>query len=220
MPVNEEEDRLEKAAKAAISTEGRQQLRLRMEQLEKDWQKSQSPSRPIALWRRPQAWLLVAAVVLFVILGWRQFNPSERQQDLFAQYFEPYRSPTITRGEAANEEDWQSAVGAYQAADYARAISHFQAAKLQEDSLGYLLDFYLANSYLAQIPPQTDLAIQALSTVLNGDHLYLEQARWLLALAHLAAEQTNESRQLLNRIVEDKSYQWEAAAELLDVLEE
>ncbi|MEM7574445.1 MAG: hypothetical protein AAF433_16195 [Bacteroidota bacterium] len=220
MPVNEEEDRLEEAAKAAISTEGRQQLRLRMEQLEKDWQKSQSPTRPVALWRRPQAWLLAAAVVLFVILGWRQLISLEQPQDLFAQYFEPYRSPTITRGEAVNQEDWQSAVGAYQAADYARAITGFQAAKLREDSLGYLLDFYLANSYLAQTPPQTDLAIEALTTVLNGDHLYREQARWLLALAHLAAEGTIESSQLLNQIVEDKSYQWEAAAELLVALKE
>ena len=219
MPDKADDSRLERAAEEAIRVGGRDQLRQQFDQFEQLWQTEQAQVRSLPLWRRPRNWLLVAAVLLIFVLAWSQFNSASSPTDLFARNFEPYRPPTVIRGDESGSDDWQEAVSAYQAANYTKAAALFESVQLGADSLQFLRDFYLANSYLAMNPSEANSAIAPLQSVLQVDNLYQEQARWLLALTYLATDQLTDAQALLQQIVEAKSYQWEAAEDLLSQLD-
>ena len=105
---------------------------------------------------------------------------------------------------------------AYMNKEYAKSIQLWEAMVTTNQATG--LDFfYLALCQLQKSPPAPQRTIQALlkAKTLNGPE---EEINWILALAYVKAEEIDQAKILLARIVKDQAYQAPAAKKILDLL--
>ncbi|MEM9820723.1 MAG: tetratricopeptide repeat protein [Bacteroidota bacterium] len=143
--------------------------------------------------RSPYSFLWMAAALAIVLMAafWLftksglQSNP----QQLFAQNFELYEANFSTRN-ADTEQSTSEAATLYENQDFTAAIPLLQQI-LQEKPNDANLQLALGNAFLAneQISP----AIAQFKAIIDrNDLLYLDRARWYLALAFLKNNQIAE----------------------------
>ena len=157
--------------------------------------------------------LSVAAVLLLAIsLGLWWFSPQEAvevqdPQSLFADNFEA--PPNDLQPTVRSEQEISpltSALQAYEAGDYRKAVTEFTALP---DSL-FTSEIYLYRgiAYLAlERPP---LAESDLREALKGP--YKESAQWYLALNSLKKNQTEEAKRYLQLILDTKRHPYRSEA--------
>ncbi len=147
---------------------------------EKFHQKRAEAARPRRMW-----WIAgaAAAAVLLFLTAQFFFLSSPSTQDLFAQHYQSYPLPFNQRSNEAADKKLIDAGSYYRKGDFQQAIPLLQELVTadSEDSRLYLA---LGISHLeAQEAPQ---AIEALAPLIaRSDTLYLAQAHWYTALAHL-----------------------------------
>ncbi len=165
-------------------------------------QNETSQTRPLWRQRTFQISLAIAAGIAFFLLI-RPILFVEQTQDheaLFAQYFEAYdESGLMTeRGDTSDIDLWKEAGNAYQQGDYAAAATSFMTI-IQEDSTFIPARFYLANSLLAA--RAIEEAIPHLTFIVErDDFLYGRQSRWLLALAYVHTQASEQAIPILEEL--------------------
>jgi tetratricopeptide (TPR) repeat protein len=179
-----------------------------------------APSRP---YRRP--WLLAAAAAVLAIaagLGsWSLLRPASAPGTLLAELAlvePPPYAPVRLRG---SEDDaarrFAEAMGLYSLGDWNSALPGLRAAAALDPEAPHL-SFYLGACAL--LAGETDEAIATLEkTAALGDTPFLEEARFLLAKAHLRAGDRRSARQELVEVVALNGDRLNEAKALLDRLD-
>ncbi len=153
-----------------------------------DAREEESKQKVIILWYQNPAFRVAASIVL-LLAAWFVFYPMNtvNNQELVAEYFEPYANTTPkTRGEVIESKDVTTeAFTAYDRGDYEKAIPHFErAVKESDDPL--LNTFYLGNAYLATGDGQN--ATKEFATVVEAGKGLAGVAEWYLALSYLQTD--------------------------------
>jgi len=181
----------QKDLKKAISLNQREELKLDLQQFEKEFQEKSKKSFFF------NKWLVAASIALLIGFGFwvikDTYYPTNEQ--LFAQNFEPYRNivQPIVRGENPKTIE-HSAFVAYENKDYHKAINLFNSVNNPNEPY---IQFYKAMSLLSL--NKTDDAIQVLLPVAVGENTssssknFAEMANWYLALAYLKNDNSDKA---------------------------
>lgn len=180
-----------------------------------------SQPKVIILWFQKPVFRAIAASVVMLVVAWFAFGPmnSVNNQELLAQYFEPYANTNPkTRGEVVESKDIASeAFTVYDQENYLASIPLFEQAV--KESGDYLMNtFYLGNAYLAAGDGES--AITAFSTVVEAGKGLAGVAEWYLALSYLQADMAEKAiTTLINVRDHGEAFYAEKANKLLNELE-
>lgn len=166
-----------------------------------------------------RTWLLRAASLLLIgLVGAVLYFNLPTQQNALAlsqEYLQTqYDSPVITRSETAVQQDWETAVQAYENQNFEKALVSLdriiETGKAKDQHY-----FYAGLSALYQKKKDPQKAIDAFNQVKGG--LYGEALNWYKALAYIQLEQYDKAKQLLTPIATSGSPQRQPkAAKLLE----
>lgn len=155
--------------------------------------------------------LLIGTVTIFYLIQ------PEDQNDLFAKYFTPYEAPMNFRsdGTSGTDDAWKQALAYYDAGKYQEAVPYLEKVVIDkpDNTLAKLLKgvSYLAIGSTAQAEENFSAIIK------DGQNMFVEQAKWYLALTYLKEEKTEDAKILLISI-ESGAYH-DNAQELLRSIE-
>jgi len=168
---------------------------------------------------RIAAILLLAVGTYFV---WQQFTVSDNPGQLAWQQWtetETTNQWSGIRGTGGNTADaekevFTKAVELYKNQEYNTAIENLNAIPLQS-TIYPDAQLLQSMSYLQLKQPGEAISRLTVLVQPENDHLLKDQASWYLALAYLQNNQTSFAKELLEKIVSDKSMHWDRAGELL-----
>ncbi len=209
--VLQEDFTLQKELQASLRAQERQRKKQILQHLEQH--RKSSTSKGIS-WRK-----LSIAASLLLLVGVGYFSGlfgSNLSEELFEQHYAVYPNTVYSVTRSTDELDVKrKAFTAYESQQYEEAIQLLETLKNTETAEPY--DFYIGQSQLAL--GQTADAIGSFESVVDTNGEFTSEARWYLALSHLKNKENTKAKVLLNRIVEDQSYKYEAASVLLKALD-
>lgn len=145
-------------------------------------------------------WVAAAVISLLAVSSFVifEFSRSSSEEILFDEYFRPYSGVVNTRGDASIPiQGYQD----YTAHDYQRALQQFIDS---DEPKGDTLKLLIANCYLGL--DDTKNGILWLNRIGADASFSIQQSRdWYLALAFLLSGNIDESKLLLNHLIEAKS---------------
>ena len=162
--------------------------------------------------------LTAAAACLIIGLLIRNLGGNSPEV-LYAEFFAPYPGATVL---SSQKDNYQTALASYEEGDYATALQTFDRLDSLSPIQQHEVTFYQANARLAL--GQTEAAIKLLQHILNEpDNPYAPNARYYLALAHLAEGEGPRALAELKTVREEKAVNQDRliqAEELIRKLEE
>lgn len=171
-----------------------------------------------------QTWFLVAAsiVVMAAIFSFlfHFTNKSYTDRELYAMYYEPYQSDIVDRSN--NELDNSlllTGIDAYNKGDYLKSSDLFNAVLIEEPE-NMVARFYGGISNLQN--DETQEAIAGFQYIINNNgFLFVEQARWYLALTLLKSDtdQQDKALELLKELRDNNGDRSEDAVGLIEKIE-
>jgi len=194
----------QKDLKKAISLNQREELKLDLQQFEKEYQEKAKENIFF------NKWLIAASIAILFGFGiWfakDHYFPSNEK--LYAQNFEPYRNVVqpIVRGESSKTIEY-SAFVAYENKDYHKAINLFNS--VSNPNKPYI-QFYKAMCFLSL--SKTDEAIQVLLPITiskpdkDSSKNFTEIANWYLALAYLRSGNTDKALSQFSLVANHPTY--------------
>ncbi|MEN7549742.1 tetratricopeptide repeat protein [Rapidithrix thailandica] len=158
---------------------------------------------------------IAAAVTLLIISTLLIINLPETPQNLYVQYYQPYRNIVTAnvRGELQELSKYELAFTAYDSGNYELATNLFKELLAKEATATYL--FYLANSYLAL--EKNTQAAKYFEQVIHLNEDFVDQAKWYLALIALNEKNIEEAKSLLKEL-KTSGYRSEEVTEILTKL--
>ena len=149
-------------------------------------------------------WYMVAASITFLILlggAFRLMKPVKYTNDtLFEMYYTGENAHNLTRS-AGNTND--EAMTKYRERDFNSALVLFNEI-LDKDPDNIYIRYYTG---LASIETNQNVkAVNEFKYIINQkNNLFVENSEWYLALSYLKNNQVNESKDLLNKIINNSS---------------
>lgn len=201
-----EELEFEQAVKTAIISTKKDNLRNKLHRLEPPKEKKNYVFIGIA------ASIIIALGVFGLLKNSQSFTGDE----LYAQYFEPYSNiiAPSSRGDASKNEI-NIAFRYYDSKNYKIASEKFESLFASSETSYFL--FYQAICEL--LIGNTDKAIKLLEQHKKYNDRLSNQTDWYLALAFLKSNQTDTAKELLVKIIDNKSYNYESAQEILEKMD-
>lgn len=176
--------------------------------------------RGIAL-PRPQrlAWYVAAASVVLLV-GLAGLIKSRRQstEKAYAQYYMPYNGDGVFRSAPSGAQTLErGAMAHFNNGEYGRALELFRQV-LGQDGDNPAINFYSGAVY--QEREQYGEAIGSYEKVeSHGDNLFVEQARWYMALCYLKRDEKEEALEGLRSIASAGGYYKEKAEGIIAKIE-
>lgn len=206
----QEEVQLQQLALISLQMQGEARIKSMLQKHE---------SQKASIFSLPRLWVLIAVIIGCLIWFYYSQKPEVPNEDfIMAQYFKPYKSPIVLRGREQQSE-WTRGAQAYASSNYEMATRAFSSIESDTVAPLYLVKFYWAISLMASETKDSSKAIQILSEVAQGQHDYVQQARWYLALASLQDGDREEGIKLLKEIIELRQFNHVEAKELLEVIQ-
>ena len=201
-----EEVEFEQSVKLAIISIKKDNLRNKLHRLETPKEK------------KNYVFIGIAASIIIIagVFGLLNTSQNYTNDELYAQYFEPYSNiiAPSSRGDASKNEI-NLAFRYYDSKNYKIASEKFESL-FASTGTSYFL-FYQAISEL--LIDNTDTAIKLLEQHKKYNDRLSNQTDWYLALALLKADQTDTAKKLLAEIIDNKSYNYESAKEILEKMD-
>ncbi len=159
--------------------------------------------------------IAAAVAMLFVAYQWFS-NNNTSPQDLYAAHFEPYpmvlNQRSIDESTADNDALYNNMISFYAKKQNKEALNAFeQLIEKQPDNISFL--FYKANILLAENKTTEPIAIFQ-KIIAQGNPLFIEQARWYLAMAYLQSNKKELAKAELAKI-EKGQFKWKEASEIV-----
>ena len=197
--------RFEEKTKIAITLESRNELKSKLQLLEKNSKKNNSKS-----------WIFIAASAI-ILLGISLFyiNQTPSTDTLFADYFEPYpnvESPIVRGGSSKTVKE--EAFATYELGDYPKASEMFsELSKITDEQYA---PFYNAVS-LMMINKIEDAS--SIFTNISWNKEFQGKADWYQSLCQIKLHQLEEAKSTLKKIIKNNSYNDVKAKNLFEILE-
>ncbi|PSR01780.1 MAG: hypothetical protein BRD50_08255 [Bacteroidetes bacterium SW_11_45_7] len=160
-----------------------------------------------------------AILIVFIIPVYFLFLQNPGPEELVDRYYKTYPNTLteIKRSESEADGQLQSIMALYESGDYTKAIA--QSNKLlQDEPENNGLRFYRGIMYIEEDAYKK--AIKDLERVKAQEESYHTQAEWYLALSHLALQQTEQAKPLLEKLAQTPSDYQQKADQLLARLED
>ena len=201
-----EELEFEQAVKTAIISTKKDNLRNKLHRLETPKEKKNYVFIGIA----------ASIIIALGVFGLLKTSQSFTSDELYAQYFEPYSNiiAPSSRGDASKNEI-NIAFRYYDSKNYKIASEKFESLFASSETSYFL--FYQAICEL--LIDNTDKAIKLLEQHKKYNDRLSNQTSWYLALAFLKANQTDTAKELFVKIIDNKSYNYESAQEILEKMD-
>jgi len=200
-------------ARQLITEAGRLDLKETLEVFDAEMEHSPGQGGVIPLWMKR---VLPVAAMFVIFIGVYQIIliDSTTSSEVYDTYFETYAAPSVLRDVGIDESiNWEMATNLYAAKNYRDAVLYF--AKAEGEVPVYLSEFYKGMSNMNLDAPYYQRAINAFDIVLQTDNDYRQQAQWYKALALLGINNKEEAIAIFNSIVENRSYNYMKAEEIL-----
>jgi hypothetical protein len=174
--------------------------------------------------RKPQVFKLpkfyyyaAASAALLIASGGlvqRLNNPSLDNNTVFEKYYSPYEvSVTYRSGDTEVDRLLLNALESYEEKDFAQALVLFEQV-LQTRKKDMAAKLYSGITYLEEEKYQK--AKTSFDNIIsNNNNLFIEQAKWYLALCYLKTEKIEDAQVILSEIVKEESYYKEMAVGVL-----
>ena len=162
-----------------------------------------------------------AVASLAVILTVAAFNfsnvqPNIETEQVFSEYFRPYPNviAPLTRSTEISDSDLKNVMRSYDAKDYDSAIAGFDKLMTNAELKNELL-FYKGVALLAKGNPSE---ARDHFEMMDPTNNFSNQRKWYLSLALVQLDEISDAKELLNEIIDDKSYFIIYAKDLLEIL--
>lgn len=167
----------------------------------------------------PTRWLaLAASMVLTLVTTYLLLNPTNNNEDLFAEHMVAYSGPDRLRSDSANADDpWIRFTDLYKSGRYEEALRELEVPPMSPVP-GYLRAFYRGQCLLLRTAPDPQGAMTVFQQVLDQDNDLHAAAHWYMALAALRADDVAIARTHLEELVKDGGYKSDESHELLESL--
>ena len=144
----------------------------------------------------------------------RLARPDLGNDAIFEKYYVPY-DVTVTYRSGNTEVDrlLLNALESYEEKDYEHALMLFEdVLEARENDMAVSL--YSGISYLEEEKYQK--ATKSFNNIISdNDNLFIEQAKWYLAMCYLKTEKTVKAKNVLNEIIKEESCYKDQAAKVL-----
>ena len=160
---------------------------------------------------------LVATILIAAVLYFSLSESNVSHEKLFNQYYKPFESNMTFRSADNNlNSSLSKAMQLYENKNFADALVLFEEI-LQSDPDRVGLNLYSGISRMEL--HEYEKAGTSFDKVINDQfNLYIEQAEWYLSLCYIITNQNDKAVQLLDKIVDNKSYNYKAAKRILKKL--
>ena len=161
-----------------------------------------------------------ASIALLIATGGlvqRLNNPNIDNQAIYEKYYSPYEiSVTYRSGNTEMDRLLFNAFEHYEEKDYEQALVLFEKV-LQSREKDMAANLYSGISYMEEERYQK--AETSFNKIIsNNNNLFIEQAKWYLALCYLKTEKIKDAHVILSGIIKEESYYKEMAVWILDDL--
>lgn len=144
----------------------------------------------------------------------RLINPDLDNNAVFEKYYAPY-DVTVTYRSGNTEVDrlLLNALECYEEKDFEHALILFEEV-LETRENDIAVSLYSGISYMEEAKYQK--ATKSFNHIIShNDNLFIEQAKWYLAMCYLKTENTLKAKNVLNEIIKEESYYSEQATKVL-----
>ena len=141
-------------------------------------------------------------------------NPNLDNPTIYEKYYSPYEvSGTYRSGNTEMDRLLFNAFDRYDEKDYEQALVLFEEV-LQSREKDMAANLYSGITYMEEEKYQK--AKTSFNKIIsNNNNLFIEQAKWYLALCYLNTAKTDEARVILSEIIKEESYYKEMAVRVL-----
>ncbi len=144
----------------------------------------------------------------------RLARPDLDNNAVFEKYYAPY-DVTVTYRSGNTEVDrlWLNALECYEEKDFEHALILFEEVLVTREN-DLAVSLYSGISYIEEEKYQK--ATKSFNNIIShNDNLFIEQAKWYLAMCYLKTENTVKAKNVLNEIIKEESYYRAQAAKVL-----
>lgn len=163
---------------------------------------------------------VAASIALLIATGGlvqRLNNSNIDNQAIYEKYYSPYEiSVTYRSGNTEMDRLLFNAFEHYEEKNYEQALVLFEEV-LQSREKDMATNLYSGISYMEEERYQK--AETSFNKIIsNNNNLFIEQAKWYLALCYLKTEKNEDAHVILSEIIKEESYYKEMAVWILDDL--
>ncbi len=163
-------------------------------------------------WTRYIGWAAVLVAGLFSIIYFSSRSQISHE-GIYEDYFAIYDNVVVpTKRGVDSLELINQAFAHYDTREYAAAALVFEEI-LKKDKTEYI-QFYYAMTLMEQ--QDWEGAKLILEGLLSGGENFIRQSKWYLALTYIRLKEEEQSRSLLNSLIEDGTSYAEAAGEIME----
>jgi len=169
---------------------------------------------------RRKMFYAAASIAMIMAAGGavKYFQPNTDNEAIFQKYYIPYETTVSYRsGNTETDRLLLKAMECYQARDYSKALMLFEEV-LETKQSDMALNLYSGISYMETEKYQN--ASQSFNKIIdNNDNLFVEQAKWYLAMCYIKIQDNNKAEKLLEELIEQNSYYKDLASKVLKDLD-
>ena len=209
-PALSDEMALQRRLREGLRAAGRARMLAQLDAVEGKMSAYHPPTQVLAFDQRSRqrVYWAAAALVPVLILAYWFLRPAPAANDLFAQYFTPYRS---TASAAPAADPVSRALQHYRDKNYAQALPALERLAEAATAPDSVL-FYKANVHLQLNQPAA--AAEELKKIGPESGFYGE-AQWYLAMAYLRGNHPDSAKTVLAKIAQNASHAHQERAESL-----
>ena len=196
----------------AIKFEEKQKLKSHLQNIEATVALETNESKPSRNYKKLA--IAVVLILFFGLLGNYIVQQSNRHETLYATYFEPYPNALlpVTRSET-NASELAAAIRSYEAKDFEKAATQFEAILAKQNQPDVEIWFYKAMSLLNA--GKDNEALDALRTIKHSETRFTPQIYWYGALLHVKFKENEKALKALQYMDSINTTYKKAAREVL-----
>jgi tetratricopeptide (TPR) repeat protein len=160
---------------------------------------------------------VAASIALLIATGifvQRFNNLNTNNQVIYEKYYSPYEVSVAYRsGNTEIDRLLFNAFDRYEKKDYEQALGLFEEV-LQSREEDMAANLYSGITYMEEEKYQK-AKTSFNKIILNNDNMFIEQAKWYLALCYLKTEKNDDAQVILSEIIKEESYYKEMAVWVL-----
>lgn len=156
----------------------------------------------------------IALLITTGVLVQKLNNPNTDNQAIYEKYYSPYEVSVAYRsGNTEIDRLLFNAFERYEEKDYEQALELFEEVLKSRDE-DMAANLYSGITYMEEEKYQK-AKTSFNKIILNNDNMFIEQAKWYLALCYLKTEKNDDAQVILSKIIKEESYYKEMAAWVL-----
>jgi len=172
---------------------------------------------PAVFTKRKFYYYAAASAALLIASGGlvqRLSNPGMDTIGIYDKYYAPYDvTVTYRSGNAEVDRLLLNALERYEDKDYEKALLLFEKV-LETRQNDMAVNLYSGISYMEEEKYQK--ATNSFKNIISDkDNLFIEQAKWYLAMCYLRTEKTEKAKDVLHEIINEESYYKDKAENVL-----